>query len=250
MQLIKKPDYSYLVPDRSFDGLKVFFLSRQLGLQANVSEYPLPPSQKELQNIAAHFPVNIKTMIFLNQVHGDEIIHKTNKFPSFPIADGIFTTQQNLALCIKTADCVPIFLFDKEHKVIAAVHAGWRGTALKILKKTISKMEHFYKTKPENTYLFIGPAIGQCCYEVGKEVYEVFGFLGKRRQDFFNRKKGNSYMMDLKGINAYIAELEGIPTENIDTSDLCTFCNADLFFSYRRDKEETGRNVSFITLTK
>lgn len=250
MQLIKKPDYFYIKPEKEFDGVKIYFLSKHLGLTSEDLDTFSPPETKKLLKLTAYFPINPKEMIFLNQVHGDEVINKVNKKTSYPTADGIITSLKHIALFIKTADCVPIFIYDNINKVIGAVHAGWRGTCLKIIKKTINKMEHFYKSKPENMYIFIGPSIGPCCYEVGKDVYELFGFLGRERQNYFNRRKEKTYMMDLKGINAYIAESEGIPNENIEISNLCTHCNPDLFYSYRRNKEETGRNLNFILMTK
>ncbi|MCX7770171.1 MAG: peptidoglycan editing factor PgeF [Proteobacteria bacterium] len=249
MELIKKPDYSYIKPTKDFEGVKIFFLSKHLGIHVDELNTDSLPSQKELQKISSYFPINTKEMIFLKQVHGDEVINKTNKKMSYPTADGIITPLKHVALFLKTADCVPIFLFDPINKIIGAVHAGWRGTSLKILKKAIQKMEHFYRTKPEEVFLYIGPSIGPCCYQVKEDVYTHFSFLGKEKQNFFTRRKDKSYMMDLKGINAHIAEQAGVLIEKIEISDLCTHCNPDLFYSYRRDKEETGRNLSFIMMT-
>jgi YfiH family protein len=252
MKIFKKPDYAFIKPEKEFEGLKIYYLSKHLGLKPvdlDVNVYQQPDT-KTLQKISSYFPINIKEMVLLNQIHSDKIVHKTNKKSSNPTADGIITSLKHIVLFIKTADCVPIFLYDHENKVIGAVHAGWRGTSLKIIKKAINKMEHFYKTKMENLYVFIGPAIGPCCYEVGKDVYESFSFLGKAKEDFFNRRKDKTFMMDLKGINAYLAEEEGVPQENIEICELCTYCNPNLFYSYRRDKNETGRNLNFIVMTK
>lgn len=250
MQLVNKPDYSYITTSFELENIKLFYLSRQLGIASEdlLSAYPSPPDFHLLQKISAYFPVNANRMIFMNQVHGDEVIHKTNKKPSFPTADSIITNQTNLALCLKTADCVPIFLYDPKNFVIAAVHAGWRGTALKLVKKTIKKLEHFYATDPENLYAFIGPSIGACCYKVGRDVFDNFHFLGKNRQDFFGKLKGDRYMMDIKSINAFMLEQSGVLQENIEVANFCTCCEEKLFHSYRRDAETSGRNISFITL--
>jgi len=250
MELVNKPDYSYLTTSFTFDKMKLFFLSRHIGIPADevVVDFPAPPSISVLQRITSHFPVTQRGMIFMNQVHSDEVINKVNKKPSFPTADAIITKERQLALCLKTADCVPIFLFDPKKEVIAAVHAGWRGTALKIVRKTIKKMQHFYKSEPEDVYTFIGPAIGSCCYKVGKDVIEHFNFLGRSKHDYITKFKGEKYTIDLKGINSLLAEQEGVLPEHIEISDLCTFCHSELFHSYRRDGEQAGRNVSFITL--
>lgn len=250
MHLINKPDYSYVTPTYESDKMKIFFLSRHLGLSSeNINvDFPAPPPNTVLQKISSHFPVNAKTMIFMNQVHSDEIINKVNKKPSFPTADAIITKERHLALCLKTADCVPIFLFDSKNDVIAAIHAGWRGTALNIVKKTIKKLEHFYKSNPDDIYAFIGPAICPRCYKVGKDVIDVFSFLGKAKTSFTAKLKDGKYLLDLKSINAYLIEQTGVPQQHIEISEHCTYCNSELFHSYRRDGQHAGRNISFITL--
>lgn len=250
MELIVKPDYAFVTSRYKTEKMCLYFLSRHLGLAPEDinDEYPTPPPNHILQRISSHFPVTKRLMIFMNQVHGDEVINKVNKKPSFPTADAIITKEREIALCLKTADCVPIFFYDEKNHVIAAVHAGWRGTALKLVKKTIKKMEHFYKTNPLDVHVFIGPAIGSCCYKVRKDVIEHFNFLGKARQDYIAKSKGEIYYLDLKGINAYLCEQSGVPVEHIEISELCTYCNKDLFYSYRRDGVNSGRNISFITL--
>ncbi len=251
MQLINKPDYSFVTSTFESNKVKIFFLSRHLGIpKVEVSpDLPSPPPFSLLLQISSHFPVSSKNMIFMNQVHSDEIINKTNKKPSFPTADAIITKEKNIALCLKTADCVPIFLYDEKNNVIAAVHSGWRGTALKLVKKVIKKMGHFYKTEPEDIHAFIGPAIGSCCYKVGKDVIDHFGFLGRAKGDYISRLKDGKYMLDLKAVNAHMIEQEGVLQDNVEISDMCTCCSRDLFHSYRRDGQEAGRNISFIVLT-
>ncbi|MCX7991332.1 MAG: peptidoglycan editing factor PgeF [Proteobacteria bacterium] len=250
MQIVNKPDYSYIMPDRFFSDLRVFFLSKNLGISVDNSQkdYPSPPDMNIINKISSYFPVNPKHIIFMNQVHSDMVIIKADKRPSFPQADGIITQMKGLALAVKSADCLPIFLFDNKNKVISAIHSGWRGTALKIVKKALKKFEQEFNSNFSDIYVFIGPAINGSCYEIGKDVYQHFGFLGKKRADYFNRAKNNKFYMDLKGINAYILEQEGIPPENIEICDLCTHCESALFHSYRRDGVNAGRNISFIIL--
>lgn len=140
MQLINKPDYSYIIPKNVFPDIKIFFLSKQLGIPPeDKKEYPEPPSFTVLNRISSHFPITPKNIIFMNQVHSDMVVKKLDKKPSFPKADGMITQIKGLALAIKSADCLPIFLFDNKNKVISAIHAGWRGTALKIVKKALKK---------------------------------------------------------------------------------------------------------------
>lgn len=251
MQIISKPDYSFIVPEKTFSDIKIFFLSKHLGIHPDEikSDYPAPPPISTLNKISSYFPVTPKNIIFLNQIHSDLVIKKLDKRPSFSKADGIITSIKGLALAIKTADCLPIFLFDSNKKIISAIHAGWRGTALKIVKKAIKKLKQDFNCKPADIYAFLGPAINGNCYEVGKDVFEYFNFLGKKKYDFFNKSKSKKFFMDLKGINIYLMEEEGILSENIEVCDLCTHCEKELFYSYRRDGLNAGRNISFILLT-
>lgn len=250
MQLINKPDYSYIIPKNVFPDIKIFFLSKQLGIPPeDKKEYPEPPSFTVLNRISSHFPITPKNIIFMNQVHSDMVVKKLDKKPSFPKADGMITQIKGLALAIKSADCLPIFLFDNKNKVISAIHAGWRGTALKIVKKALKKLEQEFNSNIADIYAYIGPAINGNCYEVGKDVYEHFKFLGKRKSEFFTKTKNNKFYMDLKGINAYILENEGISIDNIEVCSLCTHCEKDIFYSYRRDGINSGRNISFIILS-
>lgn len=250
MQFIKKPDYSYITNERFLENLRVFFLNKQLGVPPHMLEkdHPQPPNFSIINRISAHFPVDAKHIVFMNQVHSDKVVLKMDKKPSFPTADATITKIKGLSLAIKTADCLPIFLYDHNKHVISAIHSGWRGTALKIVKKTLKKMHQEFGCNIEDIYAFIGPAINGGCYEVGNDVYQHFGFLGKRKADYFNKTKNNKFYMDLKGINAYILESEGVPPENIEVSDICTHCDSSNFYSYRRDGTQAGRNISLILL--
>lgn len=250
MKIVNKPDYSYIIPERVFPDLKVYFLSKELGIPPEVTkkDYQETPAFTILNKISSYFPVTTKNIIFMNQVHSDMVVIKTDKKPSFPKSDGIITSLKGFALAIKSADCLPIFLFDRKNKIISAIHSGWRGSALKIVKKALKKLEQEFNSNASDIYAFIGPAINGNCYEVGKDVYDHFGFLGKKKNDFFTKTKNNKFLMDIKGINSYILESEGIPTDNIEVCSLCTHCE-ETFYSYRRDGINSGRNISFIIQT-
>ena len=148
-------------------------------------------------------------------------------------ADALFTGTPGLAVSIRTADCYPILIVDRSTRAVAAVHAGWRGTAAEIVKRTVVGMGAVFGTRPENVYAVIGPGIGACCYEVGVEVAAQFG-----------RKRAGH--LDLAAVNRRQLLEAGVPGEQIDAVGGCTFCEAETFYSYRRQKEEAGRMVSFI----
>lgn len=169
--------------------------------------------------------------------------------------DGLFLDNSASdidALCVKTADCVPILLSSKNGKEISAVHAGWRGTVADIVTKAAEK----FSCPKEDILCAIGPCIGVCCYEVGQEVYEAVKnlFSYKGIQDMTGRMfritctcsaspKKNA---NLAEINKALLMSFGIPEENIDVSGICTCCHEDEFFSHRASGGFSGTFVSAI----
>jgi YfiH family protein len=149
--------------------------------------------------------------------------------------DALVTSQHGLAVSIRTADCYPILLADSRNRAVGAIHAGWRGTAAQIVIKTLEKMRSEFGTLPNDISAAIGPGIGVCCYEVGEEVSRRFGFAARTH-------------LDLVSENRKQLESAGVPTQKIEALGGCTFCSAERFFSYRREKEEAGRMTSFIML--
>jgi polyphenol oxidase len=149
--------------------------------------------------------------------------------------DALITNHPGLAIAIRTADCYPILLTDSKNKAIAAIHAGWRGTAALIVVKTLEKMKAAFETKPNDVSAAIGPGIGVCCYEVGEEVARQFLVEGRTH-------------LDLASENRKQLEAAGVPSQNIEALGVCTFCDAERLFSYRREKEKAGRMTSFIEI--
>jgi YfiH family protein len=149
--------------------------------------------------------------------------------------DGLITNHPGLKVSIRTADCYPILLADVRNRAIAAVHAGWRGTAAQIVIGTLQKMKSAFGTRPADVSAAIGPGIGVCCYEVGEDVSRLFGFA-------------NRTQLDLMSENRKQLEDAGVSPQNIQALDVCTFCDAERFFSYRREKEKAGRMTSFIQI--
>ena len=160
-------------------------------------------------------------------------------------ADALVTNLPGVVLTILTADCVPILLYDSVAGAIGAVHAGWKGTQAEILPKTIAKMQEKYGSKPQDILIAIGPAIGQCCYEVGEEVARHFAdYVGA----VIVGKVAGKYQLDLKRVNQLQALENGIITESIEVTPLCTSCAKDRFFSYRAEQGCSGRFLSAIKL--
>ncbi len=189
--------------------------------------------------------------IVAKQTHSDHIkviTHKENQGwetleDAIEDCDALITNVPGIVLSILTADCVPILLYDKEKDVVAAIHAGWKGTQAHIALKTVQKMHAMYGCDPKDIIAGIAPSIGACCYEVGKDVAE----------HFFNVPKsftavGDKYMLDLPYINQQQLLKAGLHEEQIQMSELCTACDVTQFFSYRKEKGCSGRFMSMIGL--
>lgn len=157
--------------------------------------------------------------------------------------DALITNQKNLALCIVTADCVPILLCDTKQRVIAAVHAGWKGTKEELVLKTVEKMIRYFHCDPQDIIAGIAPAIGRCCYEVGKDVAQHFYHLSHTYD-----KNSDKYMLDLPLINREQLLSAGLKNKNIEMSGICTSCDVEHFFSYRKEQGCAGRFMSMISL--
>jgi YfiH family protein len=176
-------------------------------------------------------PANVTTA---RQIHSDIVLDAAGR-PGERIGDGdsLISNQSGVILAVKTADCVPILLADPTTRSIACIHAGWRGTALNIVTKTIRRLSELWRVDPENLRVAIGPSIGGCCYEVGPEVALRFGI-----------ETAKPIHLDLPAINEQQLHTAGV--SDVWKSGECTFCLANRFFSYRRENEQAGRMVSII----
>ena len=191
-----------------------------------------------------------ESFVFARQTHSDHIaIVNSGKGNTISDTDALITNEPGLFVCIQTADCVPILLFDPQKKVVAAIHAGWRGTVSKIALKSIQQMTEKFGCNPVNIIAGIGPSIHMHAYEVGPEVVEAvkISFTNSSALLKPSLNEGKAYF-DLWEANQTVLIESGIPEENIEVMGLCTFEQADLFFSARREGTDTGRMVSGIRL--
>ncbi|HHO75926.1 MAG TPA: peptidoglycan editing factor PgeF [Deltaproteobacteria bacterium] len=173
----------------------------------------------------------------LDQVHSDGIVLAQELAPDdIPSADGIISRDSDVVLCIRTADCVPVLLWVDDMPIIGAVHAGWRGLAKGIVKKGIEYMHSFGATK---IHAGIGPCIGPCCYEVGRNVVDAIG-----TEEVIHA--GHSMYLDLAGAALSQCLEAGLMNHMVHNVNVCTSCHPGQFFSYRRDGDAAGRNLSLI----
>ena len=239
----KYSDLLHLVTNKSVEFPYSFSLAMHTG--ENVKTIT------ENRKVIASFLKSDKKLNFIvaNQTHSNniKIINKkeTKGWESVEDAiedcDALITNEKNIVLTILTADCVPVLLYDTEKKVVAAIHAGWKGTKAKIVAKTVLKMKEIYACEPKNIIAAVAPSIGSCCYEVGVDVAKHFFDI----PDGFT-KAGEKYMLDLPLINKKQLLDAGLIDENIEMSGVCTACEVDRYFSYRKEQGCSGRFMSMI----
>jgi len=161
--------------------------------------------------------------------------------------DALITSEPGFLLCVSTADCVPILLYDSHKHVIGAVHAGWRGTVKRILYHTVEKMKVCYGSEPQHILACIGPSISPKYFEVGDEVWQAFSEEGFDMPSLsFRNKETNKWHIDLWKANQVQLEQAGVVSGHIELSGICTYENHDRFFSARRLGIESGRILSGI----
>jgi YfiH family protein len=181
------------------------------------------------------------------QVHGSSVYcveDLPHADPAAPCSvcgeyDALITDRPGITLLIRVADCVPIVLYDPVRRVVAALHAGWKGTVANIAAATVARMGMRYGCRARDICAGIGPSIGPCCFEVGSDVSEQF-----RKASFGDMclpADSGGIRVDLPGANRAALLRSGLLPHNIEMAGYCTACNLDVFFSYRGEKGNTGR---------
>ncbi|MBI5211933.1 MAG: peptidoglycan editing factor PgeF [Nitrospirae bacterium] len=237
--------YEPIITPPIFSGfpVKAFFTTKAFG------SLELGVQSAELKGSVVYLPI---------QKHTDKVLIVDYDVDP-KIADAVITNRKDILIGIQTADCAPVLLYDAKRHIAGAVHAGWRGTAAEILKKTIRTMTDRLYSSPDDILIAIGTGIRWCCYNVGYEVIEAvekatssefgdFGELSRAVQssEDYIIKKGEKYCLDLPTANKYQAISSGVPADNIWMSDECTFCLPEKYYSYRYAKGVTGRQYGFI----
>lgn len=241
-----------------------FFTTRDLPLKVGEREDLTQTVESNKKLVCQGLSIPIENIIIPQQSHSDnvEIIdaktHRSKEakrgcknhastypgiFASYTDIDALITDQRKIALVLNFADCVPIIFYDSVKKVIASTHAGWRGTAAKIGVKTVQKMVKEFGCKPKDIIALIGPAIGNCCFEVKEEVKEKL--LETMDKTYYSDICENNNI-NLKLINKL--QLLAIRVEKIDVCEYCTSCQNELFFSYRKENGNTARHSTVVML--
>ena len=176
------------------------------------------------------------------QVHGRDvtIVEPDSSAEPRPRCDVLVTSSAARTLMLRYADCTPVLLADPQRRVVAAIHAGWRGSAVRAAGAAVEALHAAFGSRPGDIVAGIGPAIGPCCYAVGKDVVEAFS----DRPDLFSNEK-----LDLWEANRQALVEAGVPPEQIEVAGVCTRCESERFFSHRaNDGQPAGRFAALIRI--
>jgi YfiH family protein len=180
--------------------------------------------------------------VTLRQIHSDRVLNAHALRNREAEGDALITDDVGKSIGVRTADCVAILLLDCRRRAVAAAHAGWRGTAARLVERTVESMRHDFGSAPPDMYAAIGPCIRGCCYEVGAEVEAQFALLFPEWEPITGKRK-----VDLPEANRRQMQAMGVNADRIFDCGLCTTCQSAQFFSYRREPKNPGRMVASIS---
>jgi hypothetical protein len=222
--------------------------------------------------VALAMGVPAQSVVSMRQVHGTRVVTVRRgtgclpKAPDWNVGDIAVSNHPGVVLSVKVADCVPVLIADARTGAVAAVHAGWRGTAAGAARTAVHALAEHFESAPEDLVAAIGPSIGPCCYRVGQDVREAFeaahGWNGGHEAWFSDKPAvlprhgvpgtdpaasgGPSFFLDTWTANADQLRAAGVPASQIHLSRLCTSCHRETFHSYRVDGERAGRMIGVI----
>jgi YfiH family protein len=201
---------------------------------------PVENVDENLRRAAESVGAQREDLFAAYQVHGRAVTLVESETEPRPKCDVLISASPEKTLMLRYADCTPVLLADPRRNVIGAVHAGWRGSAVRAAESAVSAMEHAFGSQPGDLLAGIGPAIGPCCYEVGDDVVTAFAdrpwlFAGNR--------------LDLWEANRQALLQAGVPSDQIEVAGVCTRCQSDRFFSHRANGGlPAGRFAALIRL--
>jgi YfiH family protein len=262
MKLVRKGKLSYLQPSGLSELVVAGFSTRNGGIsRAPYNSLNLGLNTEDLlasvegnrSTFARAFDLQPHQLLTVKQVHGKDLLVIDQPNPDLTHflsveVDAIVTNQPGMMIGVLVADCYPVLLWDQTQPVIAAVHVGWRGAATGILEKTIQGMADHFGCQAANLSAAIGPGIGGHKYEVDRPVREAFRQGTGFWEQIATEVSLGHWQLDIALSCRLQLEQAGLRVNNIDQAAECTCCHPELFFSYRRDKGKTGRQIGFIKL--
>jgi YfiH family protein len=263
MKLVRKGKISYMQPDwvagspvqagfstRNGGVSRPPYNSLNLGYNTEDARHNVEGNRSTLTRA---FDLHPHQLLTVKQVHGTDILIVDQ--PNYDLShfltvasDAIITDQPGFMFGVLVADCFPVLMYDPNKRVGAAVHAGWRGAASGLLGKTAEAMQSHFGCRPENLQAAIGPGIGAHQYEVDRTVRDAFRQGSDHWSQIAHETSLGKWQLDLQRSCLLQLEEAGIPATHIGVARECTCCHREMFFSYRRDKGETGRQLGFMIL--
>ncbi len=219
-----------------FKDFEHFFTTRELCIKSGENEELIQNNKKIICDY-----LGAPELVSPVQTHSCNVCYAEIGKTNYPDTDALILTNNKQAVFLNFADCTPVILYDKKQHIAAIAHAGWRGTVQNIVVKTILVMN----SDPKDITAVIGPAISMCCYNVGDDVFNQLKVSVNDFDGLFRVQNGEIFV-DLKGINA--RQLAEIGVEKIDICPYCTYCDNDIFFSYRKENATTNRHSAVIKL--
>jgi YfiH family protein len=186
-------------------------------------------------------------LVTCTQVHGAgvEEVTAAAAWRECQSRDALWTDRRGVAIGIKIADCLPVSLIDSDHHLTANIHSGWRSTVQRIVAATVDEMRENASLSPGRACAWLGPAIRQCCFEVGEEVVSAFQASFGDVTSFVDRGRSKPHL-DIPGLTRHLLLQIGFNPERIFDSGLCTRCDGSIFHSFRRDGRGCGRNLAIV----
>lgn len=251
-------DIEIIYPNKfKYYGIRGYFSTRIGGVSKgnyaglNLAENVEDDLNNVLQNLelwAKSIDIDLNHLYTVTQVHGSEVvIVKKDAIPSEIRkikADALITDVKGYSIGVRTADCVPVLLSTPQDKVVAAIHAGWKGIKNRVISCTIKTLKENFGINPEILYGAVGPAIGQCCYEVGQDLIDEMKKV-LPVEDIIKNINGKNFLDLLQAVQLQLSE-NGLNMNNIEFINMCTRCYNDYFYSYRRDGAKSGRHIAVI----
>jgi polyphenol oxidase len=204
--------------------------------------------------------LRVRRIMTLTQVHGRGVVvvRKGVSTPrGRPEADIVVSNDPEVAVAVRAADCVPLLMADARTGAVAAVHAGWRGTAAGAATAAVGALTREFGSQPDDLVVAIGPSIGPCCYQVGSELVDAFAAAGHARHlidrwflttpPAAGAIEPSPLRLDVAGANYDQLRLAGVAEQNIHRVDLCTAMHLDVLTSFRVEKDRAGRLAAAIT---
>ncbi|SHI93130.1 conserved hypothetical protein [Malonomonas rubra DSM 5091] len=262
MKLVRQGKLSYLQPKGLSTGVVAGFSTRNGGVsRAPYNSLNLALNTDDLQasvdgnrsTFARAFDLQPHQLLTVKQVHGKDLLVLDQPNPDLTHflsveVDAILTNQPGIMIGVLVADCYPVLLWNKEGTAAAAVHVGWRGAADGILAKSVAAMQQHFGCQPEDLLAAIGPGIGAHKYEVDRPVRDAFRKGTGFWDEISSETRLGHWQLDIALSCRLQLEKVGLPINAIEQTAECTCCHPELFFSYRRDEGQTGRQIGFIKL--